>query len=385
MPANILVVDDEPQLERLILQRFRKQIKNNEYMFSFAGDGLQALEMINGKGGFDVALTDINMPRMDGLTFLKQIKQNGGLTKTVIVSAYGDMKNIRTAMNRGAYDFVTKPIDFEDLTTTLEKALEEVRYLKMAAEIKEELNTVRKDLLVAQDVQQSIIPNDFKIFPEASPYQLYARMIPAKEVGGDFYDFFKIDENKIGIVIADVSGKGMPAALFMAISRTLVKAVASKGESPASCLSQVNDLLSQDNPRSMFVTLIYGVLDVGTGQFEYCNAGHNPPFIVTGNGNAGYLETKQNVALGIVEGFGYASNKIELNKHDLLFFYTDGISEAINKNHSEFSVRKIKEFLARSNSLPLTKLIDQLIVEVRHFSEGVQQSDDITALAVRSG
>lgn len=384
MPAKILVVDDEPQLERLILQRFRKKIKDNEYQFDFAQNGVEALEKLQQNGNFDIVLTDINMPKMDGLTFIARLAEISSILKAVMVSAYGDMKNIRTAMNRGAYDFVTKPIDFEDLEATITKALKEIEILKLAALDREELSHIQQELNVASEVQQSVLPKNFSIFPESSTFEISAEMIPAKEVGGDFYDFFLIDDNRLGFVIGDVSGKGMPAALFMAISRTLLKAIALKGEPVNECLNQVNHLLSQDNPKNMFVTLFYGVLDVFSGELEYSNGGHNAPCLLSANGGMKFLKQDRNSALGVIEDLEYKSNVILLESGSSLILYTDGITEAVDKNLDEFSDDRLKHYLQQCVNSSPKEIINGLVKEVKAFAAGMPQSDDITTLVIKS-
>ncbi|MEL7122538.1 MAG: response regulator, partial [Bacteroidota bacterium] len=216
-PIKILVVDDEPLVERLINQRFRKKIKSKHYEFHFAENGVEGLSKLDQHQDVDIILSDINMPKMDGLTFLSKLGELERELKVVLVSAYGDMKNIRSGMNLGAYDFVTKPIDFQDLEITIEKALREVQVLKEAQQVRLKLTHLEQELSVATKIQQSIIPSDYEEVLTSKKIDLFAKMIPAKEVGGDFYDFFKVDEDHVACIVADVSGKGIPAALFMAI------------------------------------------------------------------------------------------------------------------------------------------------------------------------
>jgi sigma-B regulation protein RsbU (phosphoserine phosphatase) len=384
MPAKILVVDDEPQLERLILQRFRKQIKNKEYHFAFSKSAAEALELLKQNSPFDIVMTDINMPQMDGLTFLAKLKEIKLPVKTVMVSAYGDMRNIRTAMNQGAYDFVTKPIDFEDLKVTLDKAGREVELLKLAAQARKELDILQQELTVASEIQQSILPKKFTIFPDGSNFEISAKMIPAQDVGGDFYDFFSIDDDHLGFVIGDVSGKGMPAALFMAISRTLLKAIALRGDSTSQCLKQVNYILSQDNPKAMFVTLFYGVLNNKTGEVNYCNGGHNPPCLLLPDGRIHFLEESRNTALGIEENLEYQSGTFGLEPGSSLILYTDGIPEAVDIQRQEFSIDQLKEYLHKCTNESSKGIIEGLIKAVNTFAGDVPQSDDITALVIKN-
>jgi sigma-B regulation protein RsbU (phosphoserine phosphatase) len=383
MLTKILVVDDEPQIERLILQRFRKKIKNGEYQFSFAQDGIDALEKLKVDCNVDIILCDINMPRMDGLTLISKLNELGLLIKIVMVSAYGDLKNIRRAMNLGAYDFVTKPIDFEDLEVTIQKTLREIENLKLAALAQEKLISLHRELNAAFDIQQSILTKNFSVFKKKNNFEIYAEMNPANEIGGDFYDFFLIDDTHLGLVIGDVSGKGMPAALFMAISRTLLKAIALKSKSTDECLNQVNFLLSQDNPKNMFVTLFYGVLDISTGELEYSNGGHNPPCLLSADGELEFLNEHRTSALGVIEDLKYQSGVAHLKSGQSLILYTDGITEAADKNFNEFSNDRMKKYLRKNTNLSSKEIIKGMIKEVNDFAAGAPQSDDITMMVIK--
>ena len=244
MAIKILSVDDEQDLEALLTQYFRRKIRKGEDEFSFAHNGLEALKLILEHPDFDIILSDINMPEMDGLTLLTKINEmRNPAMKCIMVSAYGDMDNIRTAMNHGAFDFAMKPIDMEDLERTIQKAVEQISFIKKAQAEHSQLEEIQYDLNVAREIQQSILPKVFPAFPESAPFDIYATMNAAKAVGGDFYDFFMVDEHHLGFTIADVSDKGVPAAIFMAISRTVIRATALRQHSPATCLSESNNLL----------------------------------------------------------------------------------------------------------------------------------------------
>ena len=189
MAIKILSVDDEQDLESLLTQYFRRKIRKGEYEFSFAHDGVEALDMILAHPDFDIILSDINMPEMDGLTLLTKINEmRNPALKCIIVSAYGDMENIRMAMNHGAFDFATKPIDMEDLERTIEKAVQQIAFVKEAQKEHDQLEAIRYDLSVAQEIQQAILPKVFPPFPQYDQFDIYARMKAAKSVGGDFYD-----------------------------------------------------------------------------------------------------------------------------------------------------------------------------------------------------
>jgi phosphoserine phosphatase RsbU/P len=188
MAEKIMVVDDEPDLESLIKQKFRRQIRENEYDFVFAYNGLEALAKLLEHPEICLILSDINMPEMDGLTLLAKLNElKNPALKTVIVSAYGDMDNIRTAMNRGAFDFVTKPVDFQDLETTINKTIQELQILRNAQQEHDQLVALQYDLTVARNIQQAILPKIFPPFPGRKDFDIYASMTAAKEVGEEIF------------------------------------------------------------------------------------------------------------------------------------------------------------------------------------------------------
>lgn len=382
-PVKILVVDDEPDLETLVRQRFRKRISEKEFEFVFARNGLEALAALNAVEGIEIVLTDINMPEMDGLTFLGKLGELDRLVKAVVISAYGDMDNIRIAMNRGAFDFLMKPIDFRDLEITLEKALQELVALKRAAETNTRLVALEQELNVAARIQQSIVPREFPAFPHRDDFTLFAEMIPARAVGGDLYDFFLVDENHLGFVIGDVAGKGVPAAIYMAVTRTLLKAIALRGLSPAECLAYVNDFLCTEGDSGLFVTLFYGILNTDTGDVEYSIAGHQPPYRITPEGIVTALDAKGGLVAGVLRDVHYDSGRAHLNPGDALLLFTDGISEAMNAQRELFQTQRLEEALTKTGQAPVDELVRAVIAAVSEFAALYPQQDDLTLLALR--
>jgi sigma-B regulation protein RsbU (phosphoserine phosphatase) len=383
MFAKILVVDDEPDLEHLVRQKFRKQIRSNEFQFIFAENGVEALHKLEADSEVDLVLTDINMPEMDGLTLLTKLRELDLILKPVIISAYGDMENIRTAMNRGAFDFVTKPIDLQDLETTIDKSLKELRMFKEAVQARDKLVAIEQELNIATEIQTSILPRSFPAFPDRNEFDIYAKMATAKEVGGDFYDFFPIDKNRIGFVIGDVSGKGVPAAMLMTMSRTLLKATALKGIPSDECLREINNVLVAESLSTMFVTIFYAVLDTRNGMLEYCNGGHNLPYLVSKNGDVKQVENIGGLFVGAMKDVEYESTVIMLQPGDSLFLYTDGVTEAEDKTEEEFQEKRLEECLRSTNGAGIEEMVDDVIREVRTFSDGMPQTDDITCMVLR--
>jgi sigma-B regulation protein RsbU (phosphoserine phosphatase) len=383
MSPRILVVDDEPDLEHLVRQKFRKEIRSNEFEFLFAENGVAAIEQLKNHGDIDLILTDINMPEMDGLTLLTKLSEVDAVFKSVIVSAYGDMDNIRVAMNRGAFDFVTKPIDLQDLETTIRKSLKELSTLKEALESRDQLVAIQRELNVATEIQTSILPQTFPPFPDRREFEIFAKMITAREVGGDFYDFFVVDKDRLGFVIGDVSGKGVPAAMLMAVCRTLLRATALKGIPPDQCLNLVNNVLVGESLSSMFVTIFYGVLNTRNGTLEYSSGGHNPPYLLPQSGEVTQLENTGGLAVGAMEDIEYESKTVIVSPGDALFLYTDGVTEAVNAEEDQLDEKGLEAALAKYRELAAGDIVERVIGEVQTFAKGVPQSDDITCLAIR--
>jgi len=289
---------------------------------------------------------------------------------------------------------VTRPSDIDDLPTksrdevgklaqsfiTMEHALRQsVRDLKETTAAKERIES---ELKIARDIQMSMVPKTFPPFPHRPEFELYATLVPAREVGGDFYDFLFIDDHHLCFVIGDVSGKGVPAALFMAVTRTLFRTVASKVSSPDKILSLLNHEICRGNDSCMFVTVFCAVLDIRTGEVEYSNGGHNLPYLVS-HDETTTLKNTGGMALGFTEDATYRSEKIVLQAGDGLFLYTDGVTEAMDETGNQFSELRLEDFLHQSNGSSVTELIHGAVDKVRSHAAGAAQSDDITALAIK--
>ena len=377
---KILVVDDEPDLEPLILQRMRRNIRSGRYAFVFAHNGIEALEVLHRDSDIDMVVSDINMPQMDGLTLLEQIPKVDPNIRSVIVSAYGDMRNIRTAMNRGAFDFVTKPLDFEDLQITIERTLTHMAEWKEALQSRDKLVALQNELDVASKIQQAILP---AAFPEGAGFEVYGNMAPARNVGGDFFDVIILENGRLGLAVADVSDKGVPAALFMMSSRTLLKGSAIGMGNPGGVLAEVNDLLTEDNETFMFVTVLYAVFDPDSGRLDYANGGHSNPLLVRPDGSSEELPLTGGIALGVMPELQYSESSITMDPGDTLILYTDGVSEAMNSDGEEFGVDRLRQIFLDHPPTSARQANEAILDAVIRFADGYPQSDDVTCLVLR--
>ena len=378
-PYRILVVDDEPDLEPLILQRMRRQIRSSEYEFVFAQNGVEALEKLNADPTIDMVLSDINMPKMDGLALLQQLPSVDPNLRAVIISAYGDMDNIRTAMNRGAFDFVTKPIDFDDLKITIARTLEHLAEWREALSSRDQLVALQNELSIASQLQQSILPKET---PITDLYEVSANMEPARNVGGDFYDFFTLDD-QLGLVVADVSDKGIPASMFMMSSRTALKGAAIGVRCPQMVLAEVNNQLHQNNSAFMFVTLIYALFNPVSGSLTYSIAGHDPPLLISADGTVSELPPTKGVALGIAPDIVYTQETVILAPGDAVVLFTDGVTEAMNADNGQFGLDRLIEVFNKNPPASAEEANQAVFEQVRAFAGDAAQSDDITCLTLR--
>jgi sigma-B regulation protein RsbU (phosphoserine phosphatase) len=251
-------------------------------------------------------------------------------------------------------------------------------HLQAEAEARERVNA---ELRIARNIQASMLPREFPLFP--GPTEIFAVMEPAQEVGGDLYDFFLIDEHKLCAVIGDVSGKGVPAALLMARSKTLLRSEAMRGYPAAEILARVNNALCPENPECMFLTAFCLVLDTRTGEAECCTAGHTPPLVCSRDGTVEFMTTTPGLLIGFEAEVRYDSKPICLQPGDMLFLYTDGVTEAENPKQEPFSEERFKTSIAARRAMSLREIVSGVRQDITQFTQGRPQSDDISLLALK--
>jgi len=245
-----------------------------------------------------------------------------------------------------------------------------------------EAERISTELNVAHHIQTSMLPSIFPAFPEHNEFDIFASMIPAKEVGGDFYDFFMVDERHLALVIADVSGKGVPAALFMVIGKTLIKDHTAPGRDLGAIFTKVNELLCQSNSEGLFITAFEGVLDLDTGDFVYVNAGHDAPFICRKDGSYEPLAVKPGFVLAGMEEMKFTEGRISLCEGDKLFLYTDGVTEATNTHNALYGKERLLLVLNKNKQQNPKETLSSVKVDIDDFVGDAAQFDDITMLCV---
>jgi sigma-B regulation protein RsbU (phosphoserine phosphatase) len=263
-----------------------------------------------------------------------------------------------------------------DRTLQLELVLEILRTRDKAAAEQAEWD-------FATDLQLSGLPQDFPPFPDRSEFDLHAGMVTAKEVGGDLYDFFLVAPYRLGFVVADAAGKGLPAAIFITLARTVLRAAAERLKEPADCLSTANALLCIDNPTLMFATAFYGILDTRTGEIRYTNAGHNPPYVLRGSGTVDLLPGAGSMALGVMEDMAYRTQHVHLAPGESLVCFSDGVTEATNAAGDLFGEERLVDFLAAQTNSHPTEILGAIIGEVDAYMALAPMADDVTLLVLR--
>jgi len=245
-----------------------------------------------------------------------------------------------------------------------------------------EKRLIEGELQVAREIQMSIVPRIFPPFPDRPEFDINAVLEPAKEVGGDFYDFFFIDSDHLFFTIGDVSGKGIPASLFMAVTKTLFRAEANQDASPQEVMSRVNNALCRDNDTGMFVTVFCGILETRTGRIRYVNGGHNPPYVVRRDGSIENLATG-GIALGVIEGASYKPMELVLKEGELLVMFTDGVTEAMDRKGNLFTEDRLIDTLKSSKEYGARSTTEDILAAVRGYAGGAVQSDDITIMVLK--
>ena len=256
-------------------------------------------------------------------------------------------------------------------------------YIQKIMEVTAERERIGAELSVASRIQAGMLPNIFPLYPERDEFELYASMVPAKEVSGDFYDIFLIDEDHLCMVMADVSGKGVPAALFMVNAKSLIKSRALNGGTPAEILSDVNLRLCDGNKEKLFVTVWLGILTISTGELIECNAGHENPAVCKADREFQYIIRKHGLVMGIMKKGKYSDDRLMLESGDTLFIYTDGIPEATNAAGERFYNDRMLSALDEGKDLAVKELCDMVTKRVNAFVENAPQFDDMTMLAIR--
>jgi phosphoserine phosphatase RsbU/P len=381
---RILVVDDNDDNRYTLTLYLELEGYSN---IAVAHDGEQAIEQLKRKS-FDLVLLDVMMPKVDGYQVLTWVAGEPCLRDLpiIMISALNEIDSVVRCVALGAVDYLLKPFNPVLLKARLGATLEKKR---LRDEVNAHLERLRAELDAARKLQLAMVPQVFPPPRADFPIDLFAVMEPAREVGGDLYDFFPTADGRLCFLIGDVSGKGMPAALFMARTKSLLRIATELMRAPdggppgaADIVSRVNRELSQGNPDMMFVTLFFALLTPATGEVEYCNAGHNPPYRLK-DSDLVPIEDARGIILGVRAGATHPAGRLQLAPGETIYLFTDGVTEATDMVDEQFSEERLEAVLRRSGGKPSAEIIDAVAAELRGFVNGAEASDDITMLALR--
>jgi sigma-B regulation protein RsbU (phosphoserine phosphatase) len=381
----LLVVDDSEDNRYTLTRRLAREGFTSVVT---AADGRQALDLLQERR-FDLVLLDIMMPELNGYEVLERIKADKRLRHipVIMISAVDQIESVIRCIELGAEDYLPKPFNPTLLRARVGASLEKKR---LRDEVIAHLGRIERELESAREIQLSMVPTNFPAPTEVTPVELYATLQPALQVGGDLYDFFWRDAQTLCFVVADVSDKGAPAALFMARAKTLIRLVATLLRTPTGgapgpdeIITRVNEELCRDNPHSMFVTLFFGMLDPASGELRFCNAGHTVPYLVSPGGTLVPLEGARAKPVGIRPTLSYQSTTSKLAPGDYLFLFTDGITESMDGGGVFFSEQRLEGTLESLAGQTPRAIVETVIAKVREFAGAAPQSDDIAAMALR--
>ena len=304
-----------------------------------------------------------------------------------VVAPVEDFSDVAKKIAHGEFDAELPKINSQDELKELHDSFEYLQHslVKYIDELKSTTankERIESELRIAHAIQMGMLPKSFPAFPEREDISLAAKIVPAKEVGGDLYDFF-INDEKLYFIVGDVSGKGIPASLVMAVTCRLFRSIASYLDTPQEIMSSLNDSLSDGNESNMFCTAFLGVLDLKTGRLAYCNAGHNAPLLINANGNVSAMDVTPNLPLGLFTGFPYQGQEIDIEKDTMLYLFTDGVNEAENSKMEQFSDERLVAMLKANSGTEPKGIVEVTLSEVERHADGAKQSDDITVMCIK--
>jgi sigma-B regulation protein RsbU (phosphoserine phosphatase) len=377
--ARLLVVDDNEDNRYTLVQRLQRLGYAN---VATAVDGGQALALLRERP-FDLVLLDVMMPEMDGYQVLEHLRADARLrhVPVIMISAVDQIESVVRCIELGAEDYLAKPFNPTLLRARVGASLEKKRLRDAIAAA---LDRLEQELRSAREVQLGMVPAEFPAPTPARPVEISATLEPAREIGGDLYDFFWGDDGRLRLVVADVSGKGAPAALFMARTKTALRlAAALAPAAPHEIVARVNAELCVDNQHGMFVTLFFGVLDPASATLAFCTAGHNPPYVVSRAEGVAALRGPRGIPLGIRPTFAYQTRELRLAPDARLFLFTDGITEAMDATGELFGEERLEAALRPLAGEPAGAMVREVVRAVRAFAGAAPQADDIAAMALR--
>jgi sigma-B regulation protein RsbU (phosphoserine phosphatase) len=397
MSAKVLVVDDTPMNVKMLADI----LTFKGYQVVTAAGGREGLAKVESEMP-DLVLLDVMMPDLDGYAVCRAIraKPETAILPVVMVTALDPAQERVKGLDAGADDFLSKPINQPELLARVRSLLRIKQFhdqvQSQASELAEwnrtletrvqaaqvqliEKERLEHELQLAADIQRSILPDEL---PEVDGFSFGACILPARQIGGDFYDVFRIGDDEMGLLIGDVADKGVPAALFMARTHALIMAEADKGISAGEVIALVNRHITRMHKTTQFVTVLYGILNLKTHELNYARAGHEPPLVLTADARVERLPHNRGVPLGLMENIVIDQRSVVLSPGTTLLMYTDGMLDCRNANGEPFGLERIKQTLGGLVDLNAQRVCDLLFETLKNYQDGATQDDDVALVAV---
>jgi phosphoserine phosphatase RsbU/P len=371
--CRILIVDDVKANVDVLVEALR-----DEYKISVALDGGNALKQAE-KSPPDLVLLDIVMPGIDGYEVCRRMRASEVMREIPIMflSALEDVQDKARGFEVGGNDYLTKPFEILEVKARVRSLLKAKSYADAVKAAME------RDLSIAREIQMGILPADLTPCTKGTGLDIFAVMEPAKQVGGDLYEVLRVDEDHVAVILGDVSGKGIPAALFMAVTMTLARTMARQFKTPDEILKRLNDELAAQNPRGMFVTVACLIFNLKTGQVTGASAGHGPLLLVRPGQDLRPVFPSTGMVAGLFPDRPFTCEYLQLKQGDTIVLFTDGVTDAANPGTDTFGDARVEEYLHRTPGDSARETVEGLLNAVREFSTGAPQFDDITIMAVR--
>lgn len=371
--CRVLIVDDVKANVDVLVQALR-----DDHKLGVALDGESALRAIE-KNPPDLVLLDIVMPGIDGYEVCRRLRSTPALQDipVMFLSSLDEVKDKTLGFEVGGNDYLTKPFEVLEVKARVRSLLKAKAYSDAVKE------KIAAELAIARDIQLGILPANIAACTEGTAWDVCATLEPAREVGGDLYEVLRLDDGRLLVAIGDVSGKGVPAALFMAVTTTLLRTMARQYRDPKEILLQVNDALAVQNPQGMFVTLLCLIVDPATGAASCANAGHNPAVLLRPGSEPQFVLEATGIMCGLMTDLDIDSDSIMLEPGDTLVLYTDGVTEAFNAEEAVFHESGLIGCLAESGQAEARAIVATVVNAVRKHAAQCPPSDDLTVVAVR--
>lgn len=371
--CRILIVDDVKANVDILVEALR-----GEYKLSIALNGENALRNVE-KNPPDLVLLDIVMPGIDGYEVCRRLRASEQTREIPIMflSALEDVKDKARGFEMGANDYLTKPFEILEVMARVRSLLKAKAYADAVREARD------RELSIAREIQMGILPSNISLCTKGTDFDIHAVIEPARQVGGDLYEVLRIDDDRMVVLIGDVSGKGIPAAMFMAVTVTLARTMARQFERPEDILRHLNSELANQNPQGMFVTIACLVFDLRSGKVTCANAGHNSAVFIRPQQSPQFIFGASGTIAGVFPELNITSESMMLAPGDMLILYTDGITEAFNPKREIFGDERLLKCLDGEPTKTSEQTIAGLLEAVRKYTAGEPQSDDITTIAVR--